>query len=273
MPLFGPGYSGPSETKYLFVDGGALHGKLRHVSEKYFNRERFNIDFEKLSRGFTKTFYYDAIPVRLDEEEGAYKAKISEQVALHDAASAVRGVHVYEGDARFRRGKGGLQQKKVDVMLTVDLLMHTFRRNMHKATLLTGDADFTPLVDAVVREGMFVSLWYPLGETSNELIRSADNATHIGMSSLKTLLTEESLLRFNIPTMQNKHPSIYPDGILMNKWISEGKNLELWKTLEGYALLIEGNNLNRLWVEHEDITLLRDFASEDGISIPAEING
>src|ERR1700758_3378597 len=36
------------------------------------------------------------------------------------------GVHVYEGDVRKRRHKGGLEQKMVDVMLAVDMLTHSF---------------------------------------------------------------------------------------------------------------------------------------------------
>ena len=38
------------------------------------------------------------------------------------------------------------------------MLSHAHRKNMHKTTLLTGDLDFKPLVDALVQDGMFVTL-------------------------------------------------------------------------------------------------------------------
>jgi uncharacterized LabA/DUF88 family protein len=53
---------------------------------------------------------------------------------------------VAAGDARRRR-KVGLQHKKADVMIAVDMLTHPFRHNMHQTTLLTGDNDFKPLID------------------------------------------------------------------------------------------------------------------------------
>jgi hypothetical protein len=54
-------------------------------------------------------------------------------------------------------------------MLTVDILTHTFRRNMDAATLLTGYVDFKPLIDTSVQNAMYVTLWYPPEETSCEL--------------------------------------------------------------------------------------------------------
>src|SRR5215469_13783160 len=44
---------------------------------------------------------------------------VKPQRELLDSAASVERLHMYEGDARRRR-KRGLEQKKVDVMLTVD---------------------------------------------------------------------------------------------------------------------------------------------------------
>jgi uncharacterized LabA/DUF88 family protein len=150
----------------------------------------FYVDFTLLKHGFLKAFYYDAIPVRNDKEtETDYAARIKPSLDVFDAAGAVDGMHVYEGDARQRRrGKGGLEQKKVDVMLTVDMLTHTFRRNMDAATLLTGDVDFKPLIDALVQNGMYVTLWYPPGETSLELQRAADTRRPLTLTTLRGYL-------------------------------------------------------------------------------------
>jgi uncharacterized LabA/DUF88 family protein len=48
---------------------------------------------------------------------------------------------------------------------------------MHQATLLTGDNDFKPLIDALVQDGLFVTLMYPPDETSRELMQAADART------------------------------------------------------------------------------------------------
>src|SRR5262245_3630300 len=119
MPLFGRGYTGPSEVHYLFVDGGYLRGRIETISRTFFQGKTFRLDFTGFANVFTKTFYYDAIPVREDgEHESDYLTRVRPQRELLDSAAAVDRVHVYEGDARRRR-KVGLEQKKVDVMITV----------------------------------------------------------------------------------------------------------------------------------------------------------
>ena len=166
---------------YLFVDGGALHGRLQNLSNRFFDKQIFNIDFGRLKHSFSKVFYYDALPVREEHEsEVDYEIRIKPKKDVLDRAASTDGVHVYEGDARRRR-KRGLEQKKVDVMLTVDMLTHSFRKNMQRTTLLTGDNDFKPLIDALVQDGMFVNLWYPPEETSRELMQAADGRTPLSM--------------------------------------------------------------------------------------------
>jgi hypothetical protein len=146
-------FGGSPEIHYLFVDGGSLRGRLENLSREFFQNRSFYINFPNLVLGYTKVFYYDAIPVRNDgEDEAAYNARIRPQRELLDSAACVDRIHVYEGDARRRR-KVGLQHKKADVMIAVDMLTHTFRHNMHQTTLLTGDNDFKPLIDALGARG------------------------------------------------------------------------------------------------------------------------
>jgi uncharacterized LabA/DUF88 family protein len=211
------GYFGPREVHYLFIDGGAVRGRLQNLSNRFFGGVAFNLDFKSIAGNYTKVFYYDALPVREDSEtELEYETRIKSQKDVFDAASNVDRVHVYEGDARRRR-KRGLEQKKVDVMLTVDMLTHAFRRNMHQATLLTGDNDFKPLIDALVQDGLFVTLWYPPDETSKELIQAADARRPLNVEVLGELLTTKSRAMFRIPTKGMMRP-IEPKGRMLTQW-------------------------------------------------------
>jgi hypothetical protein len=45
---------------------------------------------------------------------------------------------------------------------------------MESLTFIAGDQDFRPLLDAVVREGMYVELWYAANSFSPELRTTAD---------------------------------------------------------------------------------------------------
>ena len=118
------------------------------------------------------------------------------------------------------------EQKKVDVMIAVDMLAHTFRRNMHEATLLTGDNDLRPLVDALIHDGMFLNLWYPTGETSIEFLRAADTRRPLGIRTARSLLTLSSQADFAIPEALTHDPSEEP-GARLRGWYSNGKRCTL----------------------------------------------
>lgn len=161
--------------KYLFVDGNALRMHLSWFSQRYAEGRELALRWQNLLGGYEKVFYYDAIPVKSEEEtDEEYENRIKSIAALHDKLSEINGFRVYEGDARKRRGRG-LEQKKVDVMIAVDMLTHTIRRNMDRTGLLAGDLDFKPLLDALVNEGMYVTLVYPPRATSSELRAAADS--------------------------------------------------------------------------------------------------
>jgi uncharacterized LabA/DUF88 family protein len=49
------------------------------------------------------------------------------------------------------------------------MLRHGFDGNMEKAVLLAGDLDFRPIVEALVRRGVFVEVWYEKNSAAQEL--------------------------------------------------------------------------------------------------------
>jgi NYN domain len=164
------------------------------------------------------------------------------------AASSTDGVHVYEGDAR-RRQRRGLEQKMVDVMLAVDMLSHTFRRNMLSTTLLSGDADFKPLM-------------YPADETSSELLRAADVRVKLGWYDLRSLLTESSQKAFVLPNPGHTSPETQR-GQLVFGWNAAGKEHGIYIRSDGQILVTrEDDPLNTLHMSHANFDLLRECCLE-----------
>ncbi len=270
MNLSSP-YSGPREVKYLFIDGGCLRKTLEALSERYFPGSKIELDYNKLAGNFTKVFYYDALPVKeLGETEADYTTRIQAQETLLNHIRSFNRYHVYEGDAR-RRPKRGLEQKKVDVMIAVDMLTHTVRRNMHTATLLTGDVDFKPLVDALVQEGMFITLWYPRDATSRELITAADARGEFDIRTAYNKATKEFQKRFSLPHTFSSTKDI-SNGILQTSWDDVHKGtVELYQVGEEYLLVfVEGLNAGYYFhIRHRDFDLIRRFAEDIfGLSVP-----
>lgn len=171
------------EIKYLFVDGACLREMLESYSIEYFNDDKIDFSYSMLSRDFHKVFYYDALPYKKENESDSdYEQRIKPNIDLFNNLSLLSKFHVYEGTARKRRK--GVEQKKVDIMIAVDMLNHSFRKNMNRATLLTGDLDFKPLIDALVDNGMFIDLLYPVNKTSSELIQAADSSDELNLEMI-----------------------------------------------------------------------------------------
>ncbi len=59
---------------------------------------------------------------------------------------------VFKKDAKGRSGKG------VDIKLCVDILGHVYRRNTDAVLLMSGDGDYEPLIEEVLRNGVQVFL-------------------------------------------------------------------------------------------------------------------
>ena len=68
---------------------------------------------------------------------------------------------------------------------------------MDALTFYAGDQDFRPLIEAVVREGMYVTLRYGAISTSPELINASDAHRELGYYELHEICTE---------SFKNKHP-------------------------------------------------------------------
>lgn len=195
-------------VSYLFLDGNSLRSRVSRVAKRYAGGAELAINWWGPLGGHKKVFYYDAVPVRLPKEtEEDYSDRVRPIVELHAKISSIGGYRVNEGDARFRSGRGQ-EQKKVDVMIAVDMLTHTIRKNMTEASLLAGDVDFRPLLDAVVREGMFVTLIYPPDATGEELKGAADARRALSIQLIYEWLDKPSQNRVGTIPQASKRSSL-----------------------------------------------------------------
>lgn len=184
------GYGGPREIHYMFIDGEQLRQTLKEVGTFWFGKP-IDIDYRNLQRDCQKVFYYDCLPAKRDTtKEAEFQYALEEKQAFFDGLRSLAGWHVSEGLARHRK-KERQEQKEVDILIAVDMLTHTHRKNMHRLTFLSGDQDFAPLLEAVVRDGMYVELLYPEGHTARDLKYFADVARPMDIDFLLGIATED----------------------------------------------------------------------------------
>lgn len=164
----------------VFIDGAYLAKVLKNV----FNNAR--IDLERFSNkicGNTeriRTYYYFCRP---------YSSSPPTQDEIARGADFDRFQDKIKKLNRFEMKLGKLQkignefkQKRVDVQLSVDLVGMSYRGQMDRAILVTGDSDFVPAVTAARDAGIVVAVYYtrhPSTYAHDELLDACDERHEI----------------------------------------------------------------------------------------------
>lgn len=255
MDVYGPGYNGPKEVSYLFVDAGCLRATVQRISTIVFGHaDGIKIAYLGLKQQHQKVFVYDALSAQeRGEDQAAYERRIESRMVEIRAIRSLSGFHVQLGDLRGRVSR----QKKVDVQIAVDMLLHTFRQNMHRATLLAGDIDFVPLLEALIREGMQVNLWHP-EQAAGELMSASDETTPLSWATLAP-----ALLRGDGTPLLNSWRVGYFNAGSRNaeSWVHDGHQYELASLFSRRWMIRRGpSNGESLIGEDEDLNTLVGLA-------------
>ena len=144
----------PSLVYYAYVDGQYVREELRHLKLD----DRFNprapadaVSGQKVGRSepaLARIFYYDAVD---DQEEDAKRER---QQQYLQRVQRLPDTHVVQGE--ISRGAKRREQKGVDVRLAVDALKAAFAGDVQMIGIVSGDADFAPLAQAIREAGPHV---------------------------------------------------------------------------------------------------------------------
>ena len=232
--MFGGGYAGPKEVQYMFIDAEQLRCTAVDVGESWFGKP-IDIDYRALQADRQKVFYYDCLPARPDRADhdaavaADYEARRSAKLQFFNELRRLPGWHVSEGLAKHRR-KERQQQKEVDILIAVDMLTHTHRKNMHRLTFVSGDQDFAPLLEAVVRDGMYVELLYPEGHVADDLMYFADVARPMDVDFLHAFSTEAFKRLNGLPYISNELNSVPANGVWAGECLHAGVSYaKVWR--------------------------------------------
>jgi len=161
----------------ILIDGGYLD----KVLEKDFFRTRVDIGKlgDELSQGMERmrTYYYHCMPYQSDpptEEE--YKRF----AAMDSFICSLKRLPRFQ----FRQGKlqkieGQYKQKRVDILMAVDLVRMSAEGQIDKAILITGDSDLVPAIDSAKDSGTVIELHYSPNARHDELLQACDERYEI----------------------------------------------------------------------------------------------
>jgi hypothetical protein len=175
----------------------------------------------------------------------------------------ISGFHVYEGTIK---GEGGrVRQKKVDTMIAIDMLTHSFRGNMDKVTLLTGDLDFKPLIDALIQQGMYVTLWYYPLEASEELIYAADARHVLNVDDIYRYASNEFIEKYKLPKKRSKGGKNIDGYTPLKKGkIDSSIEIEIYKKENNFLALypIRTHPVSFMHIEYHNLKSLEYYISD-----------
>jgi uncharacterized LabA/DUF88 family protein len=192
-----------SGETYLFIDGAYLRKHYTESTQKWFG-EVGEINFKQLKESFhaQKCFYYDCLDDMRGEgeSESGFESRLAKQEAFFNKIRGVVGSHVrlgsITGTAKNKR------QKKVDILLAVDMMNHASRKNLERAILLSGDRDFEPVVNSLIEMGVFVEVAGDIRHTSKDLAWAADNFRPISFRSYYDWSSTVLRSEYSIPNME-----------------------------------------------------------------------
>ncbi|WGU40341.1 NYN domain-containing protein [Phenylobacterium sp. NIBR 498073] len=148
----------------VFFDAGYI--------EKVLLREHpgKRIDYAKLAakmagdEALLRSYYYNCLPYQSDPPTQEEKAAYDRKVKFVDALRYLPRFEVRLGKlAKVGVGQNGrpiFQQKRVDLMLGVDMALLAAKGKVTSIAIFTGDSDVIPAVEVVKQEGVVVHLWH-----------------------------------------------------------------------------------------------------------------
>ncbi|MHB8164697.1 MAG: NYN domain-containing protein [Methanoregula sp.] len=154
----------------VFIDNGYLSKALNDGTK---------IDFVKFcdvvcgEKERLRTYFYDCKPYVSDPPTAAEREKSSQYNKF---------AHKIEGLPRFqmRYGKlrknrdGTFEQKRVDILLAVELVRLSWSGQIGYAVIVSGDSDFVPAIEATKDAGVITKLYYSRKAVHDELLSAVD---------------------------------------------------------------------------------------------------
>ena len=167
----------------VFIDGSNLY----HSLKTHFNRTDLDIGkfCQKLieKKRLVRNYYYNAV-VGMKQEPERYR----HQQAFFSSVQAVPYTELRLGRLVYNNWPATPPYEKgIDIMLTTDLLTHSFKRNYDVAILVAGDTDYVGAIQAVKNNGQNVEVALFGKESSSRPLRDvADRVITIDGRLLRT---------------------------------------------------------------------------------------
>ena len=168
------------EKTAVFIDGAYLDNVLYYEHGGVKVNYRILVETMVGADTLLRTYYYHCPPYQGRPPTIRQRQKTRSWGHFKYALKKIPRFEVREGVVVCRGtnpdGSLILQQKRVDLMLGVDMALLAGKQQISRVILLSGDSDFVPAIEAVKSEGVITTLWHGRRFTSvsRELFQVCD---------------------------------------------------------------------------------------------------
>ena len=160
----------------VFIDGGYFKKVLREFGTPRISYLKFS---EVVAHGEERlrTYYYDCPPFVSDPASPGERDRQSNFDRFRVALEREPRFQVRLGRLAKRTTPQGakFEQKKVDILLTCDLLRLSLEKQIARAVIVAGDSDFVPAIAIARDAGVIVQLYYyERPQPHHELLEACD---------------------------------------------------------------------------------------------------
>lgn len=175
----------------IFIDGAYLLSftKKHGFAPKYEGLVDYLLKplCKTVSLDLLRCYFYYCAPWMSSEPSSSEKRRMEE----HDELMAEIGkqerwsVKLGKLQKRWDGYKEYYEQKRVDVLLSVDMVRHAAAGHIQHVIVLAGDSDFIPAIEATKESGATVTLWY-----------AEENTVHKDLLDLADIVYQMNIRKF-----------------------------------------------------------------------------
>jgi uncharacterized LabA/DUF88 family protein len=255
--------NGRSADTYLFIDGEYLRrifsDVMRAILLCEITDEDVNHRVVMQQARAKRAFFYDCVDdeKQRNERDADFEARVLTQENFFKQLGEIKGFHIRQGSLR---GIGKRRrQKEVDVLLATDMLTHGYDGNMETAVLIAGDLDFRPVVESLVRRGVFVEVWYEASSASVDLPGAADYGRRLSFHDLYNWTSALFQANHQLPIFSSEHAPI-AGGALVKRGRHDGREVLLVRNAGAPGAILRLDTIDGVrWYEHDNPDVLERF--------------
>ena len=120
-----------------------------------------------------RTYFYDCKPYVSEPPTPEERVKVSQYNRFASKIEALPRFQMRFGKLRRNRD-GSFEQKRVDILLAVELVRLSWSGQIGYAIIVTGDSDFVPAIEAAKDAGVITRLFYSRQAVHDELLTAVD---------------------------------------------------------------------------------------------------